>query len=406
MTGERHMHCGTNCDEVPIAPCPLTRADGTIAGYLIQGQNLSANAPATAALTFNSPTITGLADETLDIALTRLALPELFAGHTLVVAATARMLHSTTENFVPAIPVSALNDTNIRTAIRWRSTNGLRTALLEYTGTPTQSEFLPLCTLVTVTAAQPDSQLQELISQAHAAGVTAVVTNAPTAVTATRAFDLDADLVEGMPLPPPACNLNDQDRHALQLLQLLDDEPVDLDAVVEAFAADSELAQTLLRAVNSVLLSLPQKVTSVRQAATLIRPRFAQVVVLSRLLPAGSKHGDQLWYALARGLTTWRISEDENGYLAGLLSAAADYRGLDPHTLAQHLNLTFEAHRGLCELSGLIGGALTSITAAEHGNWQSCNDRNLDPQTVSAVWFQTLREARPIASALTVPIQT
>ena len=69
-----------------------------------------------------------------------------------------------------------------------------------------------------------------------------------------------------------------------RFLEVIQDPNFDYDDVVKAIGADAGTVSEILRLANSALFGVSRKVTSLRQALTLLGPRRTRSLVLGRYL--------------------------------------------------------------------------------------------------------------------------
>jgi EAL and modified HD-GYP domain-containing signal transduction protein len=275
-------------------------------------------------------------------------------------------------------------------------------ALGDYTAAPEQLELLRLADQVTVDARRAD--LSELVDSAHAAGVVAVAEHAGTAAAQRRAFEAGADLVQGpwfLPDSPEQSGaLTANELQCLHLLDLLAEQPVDLDVVTGLIAADPGLSVAVLRLVNSSVFALRKPIDSVRRATVLVGPRRLRALAVTSLTGSGATSVDDLSVLLTRALTVWDLTQDDSGYTAGLLSAVADRRHLSTLWVVAQSGVSAQVTSALSHGEGPIGAALAAARAHEAGDPTAVLAAGLDPHVVSRTWQRALPEAWAIAQAL------
>ncbi|MBU4214478.1 MAG: HDOD domain-containing protein [Actinobacteria bacterium] len=346
------------------------------------------------------------AEVSLDAAYDATDLSSLSAGQPLLIDATRRVLGSANPDVVARVSPALAREPGIERLVAWRHARGLQTALDDFTAQDAQLALLPMSRYVTVDVARQAGRLVELAGLAHDLGAAVIADGATTWSSVERSFAAGADLVQGRVVDDREVErggLSANELHCLELLSLLDEDPVDQNAVIGLVAADPNLAVGVLHLVNSAVFALPRAIDSVRQAVVMVGPRLLRALASSALTQAGRSTVDDLWRVLSRALACWQLSDDDAGYTVGLLSAVAEQRGTDLRWLAQMAGLSQTTTAALVDHAGPLGEALACIRAHEAGNPDVALRLGVDPHVVSRAWLEGLPEALAIASALARP---
>lgn len=351
------------------------------------------------------PTTAQLAAVQQEIAVTD--LEHLSAGQPVILQVVPGMLADGAPALDPArvhleVPGFMAGDPTSIARVEAAIAGGSSLVVGNFINRPEQAALLGLADLVKVDARRPD--LDTLVALAHAAGVRVVAEQANTAALQRRAFAAGADLVQGpwhLPdIPETAGEMSVGEVQALQLLDLLSEEPLDIDAVTGLIATEPGLSIGVLRLVNSSAFALRQRIDSVRRATVLVGPRRLRSLAVTSLAGAGSTSVDDLWVVLTRALTLWDLRGDDSGYTAGLLSAVADLRHFSSLWLVALSGVSDDVASALAHGGGRTGALLAAVRAHEAGEPAGVLAAGLDPHTVSRAWQVALPEALGIAQAL------
>ncbi|MCG2798531.1 MAG: HDOD domain-containing protein [Cellulomonas sp.] len=346
------------------------------------------------------------AEVSLDAAYDATDLSTLSAGQPLLVDATRRVLGSANPAVVARVSPSLAREPGIERLVAWRHARGLHTALDNFTAEDAQLTLLPMTRFVTVDVVRQAGRLVELAGLAHDLGAEVIADGATTWSSVEQSFADGADLVQGRVVDDREVErggLSANEMHCLELLSLLDEEPVDQNAVIGLVAADPNLVVGVLHLVNSAVFALPRPIDSVRQAVVMVGPRLLRALASASLTRSSRSTVDELWRVLSRALACWQLSDDDAGYTVGLLSAVAEQRGTDLRWLAQMAGLSQTTTDALVDHTGPLGDALACVRAHEAGNPSVALQLGIDPHLVSRAWLEGLPEALAIASALAPP---
>jgi c-di-GMP phosphodiesterase len=163
-------------------------------------------------------------------------------------------------------------------------------------------------------------------------------------------------------------------RHALllQLLTLISHD-AESDDIEELIKQDAHLSYQLLRLVNSVAFSLSNKITSFRQAITLLGrrqlQRWLQLLLYAR--PEGGGKSPLLPRAAARAALMEALCVSRNrdiqerAFMTGMFSLLDVLMGNTLANIIGPLNLADDVIQALVERSGPLGPLLSAVEAGE-----------------------------------------
>lgn len=164
----------------------------------------------------------------------------------------------------------------------------------------------------------------------------------------------------------------------LQLMKLLGDPDVDINAVAAVIRSDPAMSLALLRLVNSAAVAVSHEVTSLEQAVALLglRPlkRWACQEVLAKA--AANRPTELITTCLMRGAFCESVGEGVDAiehafdcFLAGLLSAIDAVTGQHTQTMLSQLGVNETVTRAVLDHDGVVGSILQLVRACELGEW-------------------------------------
>ena len=162
----------------------------------------------------------------------------------------------------------------------------------------------------------------------------------------------------------------------IQLLKLTIKEE-DIKKIEEFFKTNPDLSYKLLKYVNSPFFYLRQKISSIRQAISILGYRNLQKWVVLNLFAIDGvniKHNPILERAIVRGkmmeFLTKKITDDfdsyDKSYLVGMLSLIGIALGKDTKEVLEELNVSDDIKSAILEHKGNLGKLLRSIIELEY----------------------------------------
>ena len=168
----------------------------------------------------------------------------------------------------------------------------------------------------------------------------------------------------------------------------------ELEAIVRQ---DVALSYRLLRLINSAFFSLPTKITTIRQALTLLGIQQVQAW-LSLLLLA--KIDDKPRALMTTAMTRAKMCEllamaanepgPEADFTVGLFSVLDALLDLPMEEVVTALPLSDEVTAALLESQGHLGAALDCALAYERGDWDAVSYLSLTPEEIRDAYLESL----------------
>ncbi|HET6507514.1 MAG TPA: EAL domain-containing protein [Baekduia sp.] len=147
---------------------------------------------------------------------------------------------------------------------------------------------------------------------------------------------------------------------------------VGFEAIEHAIKTDPHLALRLLQQLNSAAVSLPHRISSIRQGVVLLGPRTVRQWALVLLLSGiGEQRGPVLATALARARTLETLAhvkgagDPDAWFSVGLLSVSDALAGAPLPEVVERLPLADDVRDALVHRSGPKGAALSAAIACE-----------------------------------------
>ena len=261
---------------------------------------------------------------------------------------------------------------------------GFQIVLEDYTGKTMADELLKLANYVKIDVSELNSrERKELVSRATRHRSRAIAKNVHTQddfkEVAGEGFELFQGyyfcrprLVRDHKIPP--------NRIAqLEILRVVQQDPIDLDRLSQLVMKDASLTYGLLRFVNSPLFAVRQEVTSIRAALLLMGEVLSRRVAI--LAIAGEFNADQPLELLRMAFERGRFCElaadilgllPSEQYLIGMVSMFPAMLRISMEDLARMLPLRTEACDALLGKGNPEGALLGYLVARDRGDWAAC----------------------------------
>jgi EAL and modified HD-GYP domain-containing signal transduction protein len=184
-------------------------------------------------------------------------------------------------------------------------------------------------------------------------------------------FDYFQGHVYARPQTLTAVSVNPSRMRRLELFTALSAADTDIDEVVPIVTADPALSFRVLQATNSAAIGLARKVSSVREAATVLGAnRIRQWVVLLMASDVAEASPEQLAGTLTRARLCQLVARHagaptDAAFTVGLLSGVADLVAEPIEELVPRLPVTPEIAAALTGGSGRLGAVLELVRAYE-----------------------------------------
>jgi c-di-GMP-related signal transduction protein len=285
---------------------------------------------------------------------------------------------------------------------------GYGLALGEYTGSSRYDRLLTLVDYVKVDVVRSQPDLGAIVERAKGAGATVIAERADTKERIGFAMECGADLLQG---PMFERRRADADRplstgqvQCLELVRLLSAEYPDQDAVVRVIGTDPELTMRVLHLVNSSASGVRRHIDSVRQAVVLVGPRQLFALAMASIVDARAAAVGPLWSVLTRALTVARLTNSDEGYTVGMLSAVASHLRISVDSIIERSGVSDAIANALRDQTGPLGPVLAAVLAHEENDTTGVRTAGYEPIEVAHTHLAAIPEALATATALAMPV--
>jgi EAL and modified HD-GYP domain-containing signal transduction protein len=254
---------------------------------------------------------------------------------------------------------------------------GFRIALDDYVPTAANRPFLDVADLVKVDLrAHTRREATKLMRSLAERGVTVVAEKVEDQDEYDWSAEAGATLFQGYffckPVELAGTELRAASIGRLRAAADLTEPDASVEAIEQAIRIDPHLSLRLLQQLNSAALSLPHRISSIRQGVMLLGPRTVRQWALVLLLAGiGEQRGPLLAIALARARTLETVAaikgaaDPDAWFSVGLLSVSDVLAGAPLAQVVGELPLATDVIDALVHRSGPKGEALTNAIACE-----------------------------------------
>lgn len=215
-----------------------------------------------------------------------------------------------------------------------------------------------------------------------------------------QAHRLGFDLFQGHSLGRPktltAISLNPSRMRRLELFGALTAAEIQMDQVVEIVTSDPALSYRVLQATNSVAVGLPRKVSSVREACTILgTDRIRQWVALMLVSDISEATEEQLTTMMSRARLCQLVAErldvpPDTAFTVGLLASVADLVAEPMAELMTRLPVTPEIIAALQEGKGRLGEILAMVRAYEASDLTTLHDAAVSSADMAKAYLSAI----------------
>jgi c-di-GMP phosphodiesterase len=253
--------------------------------------------------------------------------------------------------------------------------------LAGYRPTPVDDALLPHASLVTIdVSAVAAQELESLCAAARAHGAKLVAVGVDSPEAARRCHDAGFDYTQGDTHSRPATVSGRGSRAdqmaTLTLLTQLSAASTSVDDLERIVSSDLGLTVSVLHAVNSAAIALPNRITSIRQAIVLLGARavhaLAALLAMTELsaAPIELSRRALVRASMCEALALSGCAEHtERFFTAGMLSMADILLDLPLDRVVAELPLSADIADALVSGTGEIGSILTSVIAYERAHF-------------------------------------
>jgi EAL and modified HD-GYP domain-containing signal transduction protein len=262
---------------------------------------------------------------------------------------------------------------------------GFRLALTDYIGRPESRPLTELADyvkvdLVYVTAAERQALLRGLSGLAVRPVAQNVETQEQYAQACKEGFELFQGYYFCRPEPLQSHRIPGNRLVHLEILEDLQNEPIDLQRMSQLVMCDASLTYRLLRLVNSPVCAMRQEVTSIQSALMLVgEAAFRRIAMLAI---AGDFNAEQPTEILRMAFERGRFCELAAGlcglasseqYLIGMVSLFPAMLRILMEDMVRLLPLRDAARDALLGKKNQESVLLSWIVCHEHGDWPECD---------------------------------
>jgi len=273
-------------------------------------------------------------------------------------------------------------DASLLNAIKRMKEQGYTVALDDVVMRPEIELLLPFVDIVKLDLplipAQELSQQIRMIRNLSSAKI--LVEKIETPDVFRHCFDLGCDYFQGYFFAKPSIisssRVPESGLTVLQLISELQNPDVSFTEIERLIKYDASLSYKLLRYINSAMTGVSQKITSVRQAVTLLGlNRIRVVATLLGLAAQSNKPHELLVTALVRARTCeviaqrQRMQDPQSGFVVGLFSLLDAMFDQPLDALIGKLPLAENITAAILKREGDLGQILEAVCCFERGDW-------------------------------------
>jgi EAL and modified HD-GYP domain-containing signal transduction protein len=270
--------------------------------------------------------------------------------------------------------------------------DGYRIALDDFVPGSPHDALLPLATVVKLDLlGTPPEQLRAAVAACAAyPEITLLAEKVETPDHMALAQELGCRLFQGYALSRPTVvsgqTLSPSRLYQVELLTSLSRAEIDMPQIVSLVSRDAAVSMRLLRVINSAGTGLSHRVSSVRQAVTLLGTRrireWVALMVLGTL--AGGASTSQLSTAVARARMCQHVAEHTEvdgdvAFTAGLLVGIADLLNTPVPDLVAGLPLSDDLAAPLVRDEGRLAEVIRAVLAYERADLEEVRRAQLAP---------------------------
>jgi len=280
--------------------------------------------------------------------------------------------------------------------VRIRGT-GVGIALADYVPGEDSDALLPLVDFVKIDLGRGLDTALVALDRAHALDVAVIAERVASEAAVRFCLSHGFELLQG-PLfqrdsPTQAHEFTAGQVQCLELLQLINAVPVNLDRVIHLVDSDPALAIRVLAMVNSSATGMRRHIDSVRQAIILIGPHPLGALAAAALIDASTVSIAGLWFVLTRAVACRSLGGDDAAYTVGLLSAVASQLRVEPADLIARTGVSDDVADALLTKYGPYGPVLAAVLAHEENDLAGVEATGLAPYDVADAYLTAVADA-------------
>jgi EAL and modified HD-GYP domain-containing signal transduction protein len=320
-------------------------------------------------------------------AFSGLPVADILEGRPAFINFTRRLLDFTPPISPAQLVVEVLEDVEIDAdtvaAIARLKQQGYTIALDDYVYRDTHTELIRHADIIKVDVlASSMSEIEQLVERVQSQHIKLLAEKVETQAMFDACKKLGFELFQGYFLSRPQLvkgrTLKSDQRVVLQLLASLRKPDLEFREIERLIQTDSVLVLKMLRLVNSALFHLPRRITSIRQALTVLgMDRVRSWVQLLALSGLEKKPGALYLNAMVRARLGQQLAEitrrqhlsGDQQFTIGLLSTLDALLGLPLEQILDTASFSEEVRDAILQRSGDSGFLLDTVIAFEHGQF-------------------------------------
>ncbi len=345
-----------------------------------------------------------------------LPVADILEGRPAFINFTRRLLDITPPINPGQLVVEVLEDVEINAdtvaAIARLKQQGYSIALDDYVYRENHDELIRHADIIKIDVlASPMDEVEKLIARVEPYRVLLLAEKVETQAMFDTCKQLGFNLFQGYFLSRPQLvkgrKLKSDQRAVLQLLALLRKPGVDFREIEKVIQTDSVLVLKILRLVNSALFHMPRRITSIRQALTVLgMDRVRSWVQLLALSGLENKPGALYLDAMVRARLGQRLAEIARGqqipgdqqFTIGLLSTLDALLGVALEEILDSASFSDDVRAAILQHSGDSGFLLDTVIAFEHGqfgaiDWSRLTQLGISADSARDAYLDSLRWA-------------
>jgi EAL and modified HD-GYP domain-containing signal transduction protein len=284
------------------------------------------------------------------------------------------------------LPAGAEPTPGLLAACRKLKASGFRLALADFNGEPESRSLADLADYVKVDFVKADAAARHnLLRWLEGSAACAVAQNVETQEQYGQACKEGFELFQGYyfcrPEPLKSHKIPGNRLVHLEILEDLQNDPVDLQRMSQLVMCDASLTYRLLRLVNSPICAMRQEVTSIQSALMLVgESTFRRIAILAI---ASDFNTDQPTEILRMAFERGRFCElaanlcglvPSEQYIVGMVSLFPAMLRILMEDLVRLLPLREKARDALLGRETLESVLLHWIVCQEYGDWEACDE--------------------------------
>lgn len=295
-------------------------------------------------------------------------------------------------------------DASLLNAIKRMKEQGYTVALDDVVVNPEIELLLPFVDIVKLDIPLiPPGQLAQQVRMIREQSSAAIlVEKIETPEVFRQCFDLGCDYFQGYFFAKPSIissnRVPESSLTVLQLISELQNPNVSVTEIERLIKYDASLSYKLLRYINSAMTGVSQKITSVRQAVTLLGlNRIRVVATLLGLAAQSNKPHELLITALVRARTCeviaqrQRMQDPQSGFVVGLFSLLDAMFDQSLDELIAKLPLAENITDAILRREGELGEILQAVCCFERGDWTSLESSTLNAASMRQSYLEAIR---------------